>query len=124
MQNIPSLALEMCRLVIDKARWTTKYAETIAQYDAADRLLWLLLHYIEQMGQEIEVGKSYRLDLGLNQTDLASLVGARRGWINHILGEWRDRGLLEYKAGVLTILDLPRVQQEYDNRMQANHVEW
>lgn len=120
LQNMPNLALEMCRLVIDKARWATKYAETIAQYDAADRLLCILLHYIEQMGQEVEAGKCYTLDLGLNQTDLASLVGARRGWVNHILGEWREQGLIEYKAGVLTILDLPRIQQEHDNHWQVD----
>ena len=124
LQNMPNLALEMCRLVIDKARWTTKYAETIAQYDAADRLLCILLHYIGQMGQEVEPGKCYTLNLGLNQADLASLVGTRRGWVNHILGEWREQGLIEYKAGVLTILDLPKIQQEYNNHWQVDCVEW
>ncbi len=114
----------MCQLVISKVRWTTQYAESLSQYDAAARLLHILLHYNEEWGQEIEVGKRYNLDLGLNQTDLASLVGARRGWVNHILGEWRERGLIEYKAGHITILDLPKVQQERDSRIQANYIKW
>jgi CRP/FNR family transcriptional regulator/CRP/FNR family cyclic AMP-dependent transcriptional regulator len=122
MQNIPGLALAMCQLVTGKARWTTKYAETIAQYDTADRLLNVLLHYNEQLGQEVEVGKQYELDLGLNQTDLASLVGARRGWVNRILGDWRARGLIEYQAGNITILDLPKIEQERTSRMQTNYI--
>ena len=76
------------------------------------------------MGQEIEAGKRYHLNLGLNQTDLASLVGARRGWINHILSDWRNRGLIEYAAGNITILDLPKIQQEYEHRTQVNLVDW
>ena len=125
LHTLPPLAMEMCRLVINKARWTTRYAENLAQYNTADRLLHLILHFNQMFGQEIEPEKRYELNLGLNQTDLAALVGARRGWINQILTEWRERGLIEYKSGNITILDLPRVQQELDNRLQANNVvEW
>ena len=125
LHNAPSLAMEMCRLVINKARWTTKYAETLARYDIADRLLHLILHFNQMFGREIEQEKRYELNLGLNQTDLAALVGAGRGWINQILNEWRERGLIEYKSGNITILDLPRAQQELNNRLQTNHaVEW
>ena len=125
LQSMPKLAMEMCRLVINKARWTTKYAETLAQYDTADRLLHLILHFNQMFGQEIEPNKRYKINLGLNQADLAALVGAGRGWINQILNEWRERDLIEYKSGNITILDLPRVQQELDNRLQTNNVvEW
>ncbi len=125
LHNMPKLAMEMCRLVINKARWTTRYAETLAQYDTADRLLHLILHFNQMFGKEIEPQKCYELNLGLNQTDLAALVGAGRGWINQILNEWRERGLIEYKSGSITILDLPRLQQELDDRLQANNImEW
>lgn len=125
LHTTPTLAMELCRLVINKARWTTKYAETLAQYSIADRLLHLILHFNQMFGQEIEAQKHYELNLGLNQTDLAALVGARRGWVNQILNEWRERSLIEYKSGNITILDLPRMQKELDNRLQANNdVEW
>ena len=124
LKQIQDLAFEMCRLVVSKARWATEYAEAIAQHDTADRLRYMLLYYNEQMGEEIELGKQYRLNLGLNQTDLASLVGARRGWVNHILTEWRNRGLIDYEAGNITILDLPRIQQEYEFSVQNNALEW
>jgi hypothetical protein len=59
------------------------------------------------------------LELGLNQTDLATLVGARRGWINTILQDWRKRRLIEYEAGKIILLDLPRIRQERDSRFAA-----
>jgi CRP/FNR family cyclic AMP-dependent transcriptional regulator len=124
MQEMPALALSMTRLLVSKVRWTAEYAETIAQYDCAGRLLHILLLYNEQFGQEAEVGKRYILDLALNQTDLASLVGARREWVNRILGDWRKRGLIEYADGTIIILDLPRVQEERDNRLEAYGDTW
>ncbi len=123
MREMPDLALGMTRLLATKVRWTAAYAETIAQYDAAGRLLHILLLYNEQFGQPVEPGGHYRLDLGLDQSDLASLVGARREWVNRILRDWRARGLIEYEAGRITILDLPRVVAERDQRAEGNQLE-
>ncbi len=123
MREIPDLALAMNLLLVGKMRWADAYMETIAQYDAAGRLLHILLLYNEQFGEEVEVGKRYVLDLALNQSDLASLVGARREWINRILHDWRSLGLIEYQAGKIIILDLPRVQQERDRRIEAYHTD-
>jgi len=67
----------------------------------------------------VEPGKRYEVELSLNQADLASMVGARREWVNRILGEWRQRGLIEYRRGNIEILDLPAVEEERDRRM--NH---
>jgi CRP-like cAMP-binding protein len=101
-------------------RWTAAYAEAIAQFDAAGRLLHILLLYNKQFGREVEAGKRYVLDLSMNQADLASLVGARREWINRILQDWRRRGLLEHEDGKITLLDLPAVVRERDSRIEAH----
>ncbi len=119
LENIPGLALAMCRQLIYKLRWTSQYAETIVQYDIAGRLLHFLLHYNEEFGQEVAPGQ-YELDLGLNQNDLASLVGAKRGWVNTILQDWRKRDLVEFERGKITLLDLDRVRQERDGRIKMS----
>ena len=124
MRTKPDLTLSMTRLLARKLRWTAAYAETVVQYDCAGRLLYILLQYNEQFGEEEEAGKRYVLDLAMNQADLASLVGAHREWVNRLLQDWRKRGLIEYHAGKLTILDLPRVEAERDNRIEANRGEW
>lgn len=124
LRTMPDLALGLAQLLARKVRWTAAYAETIAQYDAAGRLLHILLLYNEQYGAAQEAGKCYVLDLALNQADLASLVGARREWVNRLLRSWHKRGLIEYNCGKITILDLPRAMAERDSRIEANSVKW
>jgi len=119
-ETMPKLAYGLARLLSLKLRWTASYAESIAQFDAAGRLLHILLAHNERYGQEIEPGKRYVIDLGLTQGDLASMVGARREWINRILGDWKRRQLLEFSKGTITILDLPSVVAERDSRIEAN----
>jgi CRP/FNR family cyclic AMP-dependent transcriptional regulator len=116
----PNLALGLMHVLIAKTRWTAAYAETIARYDAAGRLLHILLLFNERFGEEQEAGQTYLLDLGLNQTDLASLVGVRREWVNRILQHWSKAKLIEYDGGKLMILDLARVKEERDSRLEAN----
>lgn len=119
LREMPDFSMGLIKMLVEKLRWTTDYAEAIAQYDTAGRLLRLILHYNEVMGKEVEPGKRYEVELSLNQADLASMVGARREWVNRILGEWRQRGLIEYRRGNIEILDLPAVEEERDRRM--NH---
>jgi len=120
LRSTTTLAINLAQVIAQKLRWRSAYAESIAQFDAAGRLLHILLENTARFGEMVEPGKRYILDLALNQSDLASMVGARREWVNRILSDWRKRGLLEYDNGLITILDLPRVQAERDSRIEAN----
>lgn len=126
LETMPRFSMAFIRLLSGKLRWTAAYAESIAQFDAAGRLLHIILQANAQYGREIAPGKEYVVDLSLNQTDLASMIGARREWVNRILGDWRRRGLLEFEGGVIHILDLPRAVAERDSRIEANRgeTEW
>lgn len=123
LETLPRFALAFIRLLAGKLRWTAAYAESIAQFDAAGRLLHIILQSNAQYGRELTPGKEFVVELGLNQTDLASMIGARREWVNRILSDWRRRGLLEFDNGVIHILDLPRAVAERDSRIEANHSE-
>jgi CRP/FNR family transcriptional regulator, cyclic AMP receptor protein len=122
MATLPGLALGVARMLALKLRWTAAFAETIAQYDAAGRLLHILLLYNEQLGKVRLPGKAYELDLGLNQDDLASLVGARREWVNRLLQAWKRKGIVEYASGKLLIHDLPRALEERDRRVEGSYL--
>lgn len=124
LQTMPRFGLNVARMLAHKLRWTAMFAESIAQFDAAGRLLHIILLHNDQYGEVVEEGRRYQVNLGLNQSDLASMVGARREWVNRILSEWRRRGLLEFDNGLITILDLPRVRAERDSRIEANSGEW
>jgi CRP-like cAMP-binding protein len=124
LETTPRFALQLARALTRKLRWTATYAESIAQFDAAGRLLHIILLDNDRFGEAVEPGKRYVVDMGLNQSDLASMIGARREWVNRILNDWRRRGLLEFDNGVITILDLPRVVEERDSRLEANQSDW
>jgi CRP-like cAMP-binding protein len=126
LQEMPGLALGLARVLSQKLRWTSAYAESIAQFDAAGRLLHIVLLNHDRYGEVSADGRTSIVNIGLNQSDLASMIGARREWVNRILSDWRKRGLLEFDNGVITILDLPRVIAERDSRLEANQMsdEW
>jgi CRP/FNR family cyclic AMP-dependent transcriptional regulator len=123
LREMPDLAMGMIKLLVGKLRWTTEYAEAIAQYDTAGRLLHIILHYNQVMGKQTDAGRRYELDLAMNQADLATMVGARREWVNRIFQEWRRNGLIEYSRGTITILDLRAVEEERDRRMDLHRDE-
>ncbi len=123
LRTLPDLALALNRLLVGKLRWTAEFAETVAQYDAAGRLLHILLLYNQQFGEAQEMNKRYVLELGLNQDDLASLVGARREWVNRLLQTWQRQGWLEYQPGKIIIHDLIRMQQERDRRLGGDSID-
>ena len=120
LTHVSGLALSMCRILTRKTRWTSMVAETIARLDAAGRLLHLLLEYNDEFGVRVEAADRthYVLDLGLNQSDLATLVGVDRPWVSTVLNKWRKRGLLEFKSGTITVLDLDAVIEEHRSRSE------
>ena len=40
------------------------------------------------------------------------MIGATRGWVNDLLQKWRKRGLVEFEAGQITIVDMERFRVE------------
>jgi len=123
INEIPKLALGLINVLVKKLRWATSFAETIAQYDTAGRLLHIFLHYKDVLGKELVAGKMYEINLSMNQSDLASLVGTRREWVNRILQDWKRRDLIEYRNGTITIIDLASVERERNRRMSSNSAE-
>ena len=115
--DMPDLAMGLIKILVEKLRFTTAYAESFVQYDTAGRLLNTILQYNEMHGIELDSGKKYELDLNMNQEDLATMVGARREWVNRILKDLNKQGLIEYKRGKITILDLPAFKKERDRRI-------
>jgi CRP/FNR family transcriptional regulator len=126
VMTVPDFAMTLLQLLVQKLRWVTEYAESIAQYDIGGRLLHIILHYNAKIGKELKRDKCYEVDLGLNQGDLASMVGARREWVNHLLREWREKGIIAFSRGRITILDLPAVEAERDRRIEllSENADW
>ena len=95
-----------------------------AQAEGENTLRFLALGDSYTIGERVPPGERYVLDLGMNQEELASLVGLRREQINRMLRNWRQLGLIEYASTKITILDLPAAHAERDKAIGAPGDGW
>ena len=103
MRNSPQLALNFLKALSVRVRYSTHQVESLTLFDVPSRLARKLLELAQQHGSVVPEG--VRINLTLNQTDLAGLVGATRESINKTLGVFRRQGIILAEQGRLTILD-------------------
>jgi len=103
MRNSPQLALNFMRALSVRVRSSTQQVESLALLDISSRLARKLLELARQHGSVEPEG--VRINLTLNQSDLAGLVGATRESINKTLGAFRRQGFIRTQQGRVTIVD-------------------
>jgi len=86
--------------------------QAMAFYPLRSRLAGWFIELLEKHGQEEEAG--VYLDTRLSQNDLAQLSLGSRQRINKILGEWRERGIIELEGSHYLIRDMDALVQEME----------
>ena len=82
----------------------------MAFYPLRSRLAGWLLELLEKHGQKEEAG--VYLDAHLSQTDLAQLSLDSRQRINKIIGEWREKGIVELEGSRYLVRDMSALVRE------------
>jgi len=95
-----------------RSRGITYLLMGMAFYPLRSRLAGWLIELIETHGQKSDAG--VYLDVHLSQSDFAQLSLGSRQRINKILGEWRERGILEIDHSRYLIRDVEALQQEME----------
>jgi CRP/FNR family cyclic AMP-dependent transcriptional regulator len=88
----------------------------MAFYPLRARLAGWLIELHEKHGQKEATG--VYLDIRLSQNDLAQLSLGSRQRINKILGEWRERGIIELEGSKYLITDMSALVHEMELRDQ------
>ncbi len=101
-RHYPEMALNIMAELSAKLRYTTEYAESLAFLDVYGRVAKKLL---EMAGQLEEEGEGGQVEVRLTQSELASLVGSSREWVNKVLSAYREQGLVELGRQRIIILD-------------------
>jgi CRP/FNR family cyclic AMP-dependent transcriptional regulator len=83
-QNRPDLPLAFAKYLCKLLRATNFQLESIALHDLRGRLVRFILSVVLQTHGQTPPPEA-RIDLGLNQTDLASVLGATRPRVNNAL---------------------------------------
>lgn len=109
MRNHPKLSLNFMRLLSSKIRTTTKQFNSMASMSVSSRLARMLLKLAQDYGQVVEEG--VMIAMSLNQSDLASLIGATRESTNKALSIFRRKDLIAKKNGRLIIRDAQTLRE-------------
>jgi CRP-like cAMP-binding protein len=110
MQRFPQLALNFMKELTHRVRYNTRQMDSLASLPVSQRLARKLLELAQDYGR-IEADNVI-IDMTLTQANLASLIGATRESTNKILRDFRERYLIWFEHGRITILDADALRAE------------
>ena len=92
LQQRPAAAMPIFGVLADLIHRLTEQVEDLAQLDVPRRLERKLLELAQTYGQQTADG--IRVDVRLNQTELASMIGTTRVSVNNCLAALERRGII------------------------------
>jgi len=102
LQRRPAVVLEITRQIGQRMKRIESRVERLVFRDVRSRLAGTLLELSEDFG--VPLGEGVKLDIDVNQSELATLVGSTRQTINASLGELESAGLIERDGRRLVLL--------------------
>lgn len=103
MRHTPQLALNFMKLLTVRVRNSTQQVNSLASQSVSGRLARLLLRLAQDYGEAEHSG--VRINANLNDSDLASLIGASRESTNKTLSVFRRQDLIRKNDGHIIIID-------------------
>jgi CRP/FNR family transcriptional regulator, cyclic AMP receptor protein len=92
LQQRPAAAMPIFGVLADLIHRLTEQVEDLAQLDVPRRLERKLLELAQAYGHQTAEG--IRIDVRLNQTELASMIGTTRVSVNNCLAALERRGII------------------------------
>lgn len=103
IQRRPELAMSLIGLFATKLRSLIKTIENLTLKEAGERLL----HYLWELSEE---GKNKTLELKVNKTHLALLLGITPETLSRLFHRFREEGIIELEKNKITLLDLEKIK--------------
>lgn len=108
LEQHPEVSSALLAVLGDRLRRTDELVQDILFLDLPGRLAKQLLALAGEHG--VPGAGGTRIDLRLNQSDLAAIVGATRESVNRCLNAYAERGLLRVERDAITILQPEALQ--------------
>ena len=105
----PQIAINFMSALSHRLRYSTSQLDSLASMDVSRRLASRLIELAHDYG--VETLEGIRINMSLNQTEMASLIGATRESTNKVLRVFRKQGIIQLKGGTITILDLEALRR-------------
>ena len=105
MTHSPQLALNFLTVLSRRLRYSTRQVNSLAALNIPRRLARKLVELGQEWGEQGDAG--VRIVAPLNQSDLASMIGATRESTNKVLRHFRREGFTRLENGQIVILNPP-----------------
>lgn len=103
MRRYPQLALNFMKLLSVRVRYNTRKVNSLASMSVPSRLARMLLTLAQDYGEVYDNG--VLINTSLNQTELASLIGATRESTNKALSIFRKDDLIRKEGSHIVVID-------------------
>lgn len=109
MEMMPKLAFNFMSLMSRKMRSNTEHMDSLSSQNVGGRLAKLLVKLMDDFG--LQQGTEIVLDINLNQTELASMIGATRESTNRAMRNLKKQEIVGQENGRLHVLDTGALRQ-------------
>jgi CRP/FNR family transcriptional regulator, cyclic AMP receptor protein len=110
MEQSGQLTLQVTKLIGMRLRRIERRLKSLLFRSNRDRICMLLLDLVEQYGKSTDHG--IHIDIKLSHQDLASLIGATRESVTHIMGAMQLEGILKFGRQRIVVRDAKRLSEE------------
>jgi CRP/FNR family cyclic AMP-dependent transcriptional regulator len=100
------LVLQLFAVLTERLRYTTDYSEQLVFLSGPARMAAILLQLTS-----VEALAPEPLRLDLTQQELADFTNTTREWVNRILRDFEEQGLIALERGAVVVLDRERLRQ-------------
>ncbi|HEX7790303.1 MAG TPA: Crp/Fnr family transcriptional regulator [Afipia sp.] len=106
----PGFTTAIARSWVAGANDSDELLTVLGQRAADERIAYLFLHLMRRISaRNVVHDQHYRLPL--RQQHIADAVGLTPVHVSRVIGQFRDRGLIEFSGGVLHVLDLAELER-------------
>lgn len=102
-----AMVQQVFALLTERMRYTTYYSELLAFLSGPGRVAAVLVQLAAT--ESLSPGP---VQLSLTQQELADFSRTTREWVNRILNDFADAGLVALERGSIIVLDLTRLKQK------------
>jgi CRP-like cAMP-binding protein len=103
----PRIARNVLEIVVQRLRYNTKYAESLAFLDVNGRVALRLLELVDQQGSRED---GVLIDLNLTQLDLARWVASSRETVNRVLSNFQNESIINIEGNQIIVLDICKLE--------------
>ncbi|WP_040209665.1 Crp/Fnr family transcriptional regulator [Neobacillus jeddahensis] len=108
VDKYPSVLRKAYMILVERTRMLNRLIRYLTFYDVRTKAANLLIDLYYNFGKAS--GDSYKIDLKINQSLLASMLGVTRESISKTLGDFQNEGLIDIREKYFYLLDKSRLE--------------